>query len=167
MNRRWLILGGVLLALAVTFGLGYVASAEGFEILGLQPAGQVRMAAVSAFDAINTTSTTFIDVPGLSTTFKVAAGKHADVVIQFSGEMNSPSALYMRAIVDGAAANPNNAGSGPQMFWGVGGGATSQTFNFYQFGLGAGSHTVKMQWDGLSGSQFMSYRSMVVLVNIH
>lgn len=134
---------------------------------GLQPKGVMRVAAVSAFDAVNTSSTSYVDLPNLSTSFKVPAGQTADVIIQFSGSMNSPSALYARAVVDGTAADPNNAGNGPQMFWGVGGGATAQAFNFYKFGVGSGGHTVKIQWAGLSGQQFMSYRSLVVFVNLH
>ena len=166
--KRKLLIGSVALFIALaTFALGYVASAAQILPLGLQPAGSVRVGAVSAFNAINTSSTSFVDLPGLATTFTIPAGKHGDVIIQFSGEVNSPSALYVRTVVDSSIADPNNAGNGPQVFWATSGGATTQGFNFYKFGLAAGSHTVKMQWEGLSGSQFMSYRSMIVLVNIH
>ena len=166
MKRKHWIAVAVAAMLLATFAAGYIASAADFGPGKLQPAGSVRVAAVSAFDAINTTSTSFVDLPGLATGIKVPAGKLADVIIQFSGSMNSPSALYVRALVDTAVANPNNLGNGPQMFWGVGGGATAQAFNFYTFGVGPGSHIVKMQWEGLSGQQFMSYRSMIVMVNI-
>ena len=156
--KRKLLIGSAALFIAVAiFGLGYVAFVAAIGPLGLQPSGTVRVGAVSAFNAINTTSTSFVDVPGLTNTFTIASGKKGDLVIQFSGEVNSPSALSVRALVDGSAADPNNAGFGPQIFWGVGGGATTQGFNFYKFGVGSGSHTVKMQWDGLSGSQFMSF----------
>ncbi len=166
--KRKLLIGSIALFIALTtFGLGYAASAAQLLPLGLQPSGTVRVGAVSAFNAINTSSTSFVDLPGLATSFSIPTGKHGDVIIQFSGEVNSPSALYVRTVVDGSVADPNNAGNGPQVFWGVNGGATTQGFNFYKFGLVAGSHTVKLQWRGLSGSQFMSYRSMIVLVNIH
>ena len=167
MKRKLLIASAALFIAVAVFSLGYVASAEGLGALTLQPSGSLRVGAVSATDAINTTSTTFVDVPGLSMTAKIPAGKKGDVIIQFSGEVNSPSATYVRAMVDSTIADPNNAGAGVQIFWGVGGGATAQGFNFYDFGVGPGTHTVKMQWEGLSGSQFMSNRSMVVFVNIH
>jgi hypothetical protein len=167
MNRK-LLIGVAALSIAIAvFSLGYVASAANIGPLGLQPSGTVRVGAVSAFNAINTSSTTFVDVPGLSTTFSIPSGKKGDVIIQFSGEVNSPSAMNVRALVDVSAADPNNAGNGPQIFWGVSGGATTQGFNFYKFGVGSGSHIVKMQWDGDSGSQFMIFRSMIVFVNIH
>ena len=166
--KRKLLIGSIALFIAfTTFALGYVASAAQILPLGLQPAGTVRVGAVSAFDPINTSSTSFVDLPGLTNSFSIPAGKHGDLIIQFSGEVNSPSALYVRALVDGSVADPNNAGNGPQVFWGLGGGATTQGFNFYKFAVAAGAHTVKMQWAGLSGSQFMSYRSMIVVVNIH
>jgi hypothetical protein len=41
-----------------------------------------------------------------------------------------------------------------------------QGFNFQGNVLGAGTHTIKMQWAGLSGQQFMSARSMTVILNL-
>jgi hypothetical protein len=76
--------------------------------------------------------------------------------------MNSPSALYVQAVVDGSVANPGLV----QAFWDQQGGATTQGFNFRGSTLGAGAHTIKMQWAGLSGQQFMSARSMTVLLNL-
>lgn len=166
MKRKLFIGIAVLLIVTATFALGYVASAAGTGPLALQPSGTMRVGAVSATNGINTTSTSFVDVPGLSSSFSIPSLKQGDVVIQFSGEMNSPNQINVRALVDGSLTNPNSFGNGPQLFYGVGGGATAQGFNFYKFGIGPGSHTVKIQWEGFSGQQFMSYRSMVYFVNI-
>lgn len=154
------IIGIVAITTLVTFSAAAVAF--GYVTSGFQPKGTMRVAAVSATNAINTTVTSFTDVPNLNTTVIVPDGKVADIVIEFSGVVNSPDALYVRAMVDSNVASP-----GPvQAFYGVGGGATTQGFNFYRFTVPAGSHRIAIQWDGLGGQQFMSYRSMVVFANI-
>ena len=149
-----LTLGGVVL-----FSQGVHAQALGPLFA---PKGQVRFAYAFDTNAINTSSTTFVDVPSLAATVTIPKRKVADVLILFSGEMNSPSALYVQAAVDGIAADP---GAGVQAFWGVGGGATSQSFNFHSV-IGQGTHTITMQWAGLSGSQFMNMRSMTIILNL-
>lgn len=148
------------LTLGASLGLSSISHALDLGPL-VAPKGQVRFAYASATNPINTTATSFVDLPNLAATVTVPKGKVADVLILFSGEMNSPSALYIQAVIDAFATTP-----GPvQAFWGVGGGATAQGFNFYGV-IGEGTHTIKMQWRGLSGQQFMSVRSMTILLNL-
>lgn len=163
MKTRTLIITSTALLVAVAFMLGLVASAYGLGPETLQPAGKMRVAAVSATNAINTTSTSWVDVPNLSTFITVPDGKVADVVIEFSAMVNSPDAQSVRARIDRSVASP-----GPvQVFYTPGNvGASSHGFNFYKFAIGPGTHTVKMQWSGLGGQQFMSYRSMILFVNL-
>lgn len=151
-----------IIALTVVLTLGIAAVAFSFVPSDLQPKGAMRMAVASASNVINTTSTSFVEVPSLSTNILVPDGKVADVVIEFSGQVNSPDALYVRALVDTTQASP-----GPvQVFYNTGGGATTQGFNFYRLGVPSGSHRISIQWRGLGGQQYMRYRSMIVLVNI-
>jgi hypothetical protein len=128
------------------------------------PAGEVRTAAVTASDPITTTAsfnTGFVPIPGLAVPITIPHGKVADVKILFTGEMNSGDAEYVSAVVDGFQASPGVVQAG----WNFGGGATSQAANFATV-LGEGSHTIEMQWGGLGHQQFMSMRSMTVIVNV-
>lgn len=148
------------LSLGAILGFSHISHAQD---LGPQfaPKGQVRLAYTAAVNPINTTATSFVDLPNLAATVTIPKGKVADVVVLFSGMMNSPSALYVRSVIGAAEASP-----GPfQAFWGVNGGATTQSANFSGF-LGEGTHTIKMQWRGLSGQQFMSIRNMTILLNL-
>jgi hypothetical protein len=159
MYHRRNVVTGILLAVLSLMCLSHGAGAQAL------PSGQARFAYASANNPINTTATFttgFVDVPNLATSITVPAGQVADVLILFSGEMNSPSALYVQAVVDGQVAQPGLV----QAFWDQAGGATTQGFNFRGSVLGAGTHTIKMQWAGLSGQQFMSARSMTVILNL-
>lgn len=85
-------------------------------------------------------------------------------MINFSAEVNTCSAVEVRASVDGVAAAP-----GPvQLQWDLNGGADSHSFTFFDKAVGSGSHTVSMQWAGLTScaQEFMSARSMVITANI-
>ncbi len=127
--------------------------------------GTTRYAMVSAEDAITTQSTSFVDVPGLSSVVHIPSGKVADLIIDFSGEINTCDGTLGRATIDGAAASPSST----QLMWNLNGGAESHAFTFYARGVGSGSHTVTIQWAGVSSCnhQFMSARSMIITANIH
>lgn len=128
------------------------------------PKGEVRVLEVSAANAKNTTSTSFVNVPGLSANVIVPSGKVADLIIEFSGMVNSPDALSTRALVDSTVALP-----GPtQVYYGQGInlGASTHGFNYYLNGVNPGVHRVVIQWSGLGGQQFISYRSMIVIANL-
>lgn len=153
-----------IIALTAILTIGVATAAFGFAPADFQPKGAMYVTAVSATNAINTSSTSYVDVPGLSTRVTIPAGKVGDLVIQLSAEVNSPDGLYARARVDGSNATPGQA----QLYNGinVNKGSSTHGFNYYMFNVGAGLHEIKIQWKGLGGSQFMSNRSMVVFANI-
>ena len=164
MSRKTTLKLVTVIALTAVLTLGIAAIAFGFMPGDFQPKGQVRITEVSATNANNTTSTSFVNIPNLSTTVTVPAGKVADLVIQFSGMVNSPDAVSSRALVDTTVALP-----GPtQLYYGQGVnlGASSLGFNYYLNGVGPGVHRIAIQWSGLGGQQFISYRSMIVIANI-
>ena len=151
---------------AVVFLAGY-AAAGAVAPTFVSPAGTTRYAMVARgpLDGIVTTSSIFVDITGLSVIIGIPSGKHAELIVTFSGEVNTCDAMYVRATVDGAAAAPAYT----QLQWAFGGGADSHSFTFFKKDVGPGSHTVAMQWRGLStcDHQFMDARSMIVTANIH
>lgn len=151
-------------ALVAFLTLGIAAVAFGYLPSDWQPKGTVRLTAVSAANAINTSSTSYVDTPNLSTRVSVPDGKVADIVIQLSAEVNSPDGVYARARVDNTTAFPGAV----QLYNGINQNTGSSThgFNYYVFGVGPGLHEVKIQWKGLGGQEFMSNRSMVVVASI-
>jgi hypothetical protein len=130
------------------------------------PKGEVRMRSIAASDPVTTTAsfnTGFVPIPGFGVIpITIPRGFVADVEILFSGEMNSADAQYVSAVVDGTPTPPGIV----QAFWGVHGGATSQSANFTAF-LTEGNHTLEMQWGGLGGQQFMSARSLTLILSVH
>ncbi len=136
----------------------------------LLPLGTSQYAAVSATVATSTSSLTFVDVPGLSQSFVVPAGKSADVLVFFCGETRSKDSVTLaRAVIAGLGvlAPPfmqiREHTLGAQF--------ESQCANFYRPRVVApatgGPLTVKIQWRGAGGLQEMRNRSMIVVLNIH
>lgn len=149
--------------LAAVFVTGYTVAAQLSP--ALVPAGTVRFGMASASNAVNSTSTTYVNIPGMHVGFVVPSGQHADLIIAFSGEVNSCTAIEVRAVVDGVAASPSET----QLFWPDNIGAQSHSFTFYTTALPSGTHNVFIQWHGLTNcnQQFISNRSLIVTVNDH
>jgi hypothetical protein len=132
------------------------------------PAGVTRYAMVQQGPTATatTTSTSFVNMPGMSVAVAIPSGKAADLIVTFSAMVNSCFAMQVRATVDGSAALPSST----QFFWQAANtGADSRAFTFFQQNVGAGSHTVRIQWAGVTScsSEFVAARSMVVTANIH
>lgn len=165
MRTRFRVGLALVTVVVAVFVAGYAVSAS------LSPsfvsAGSTRYAMKSAgpTDTITTTSTSFVNIAGMSTGVAVPSGKHADLIITFSAMVNTCSAMYVRATIDGAPAAPEYT----QFQWDFSGGADSHSFTFYAKSIGSGSHKVAMQWEGLTNcpQQFMAARSMIVTANIH
>jgi hypothetical protein len=111
----------------------------------------------------------FVDVPGLSQTLTIPAGKTADVMIYFCGETRTKTLMTVRAVVVGS-------GIASPPFMQVreltpAGQLISQCANFYRMKMtppAAGPLTVKIQWHGAGGAlQEMRNRSMILVVNYH
>lgn len=122
--------------------------------------------AVSATNPVRTTADPQnpVDIPNLSTSFTVPAGKTADIVIMFSGSVTPGLATFVRPLIDGAEIQPN--GLTQINFSSTITGGSSHGFNFYKKNVGPGNHLVRMQWAGANGEQLMTSRSMIVLVNV-
>lgn len=158
-------------------GLAFVSVVVAVFVTGYAVAASIAPAFVSAgstryamvargpTDTTTTTSTVFVRISGMSTAVDIPSGKTAELIITFSAMVNTCSAMYVRATVDGVAAGPSYT----QFQWDFSGGADSHSFTFFRKGLGSGSHTVAMQWEGLTNcaQQFMAARSMIVTANIH
>lgn len=157
----------------VTIVVSVVASlAANRAVLAARPesllaAGTVRFAVASATGSVSTTTwTSWVDLPGMAVVFTIPSGKTGDVMVFFCGVASTNSQLDVHAVVGGLLASPGtgarlDSASGP---------AENRCANFYKLGVaGTGSPmTVKMQWTGGSpGTQTMSARSLVVVVNIH
>ena len=150
---------------AAVFVAGYAVAASVVPA-SFVTAGTTRyaMVAVNPSSTTTTTSASFVDMPGMSTSISVPAGRVAEVMIDFSGMVNTCDAMYVRAVIDGSAASPAYT----QFQWNFNGGADSHAFTFVKT-VKAGPHTVKMQWHGLTScsQQFIAARSMIVTANIH
>jgi hypothetical protein len=152
------------LAIGIALGVGATTLAIGPDTKAFRPAGTTRYAWASANDAQNTSSTTMVDMPNMSTTITIPAGKKADLFITFSGAMNTADAGSIRAIIDSSAsvAAPGTV----QVVWNIAGGAAAHGFTFHKV-VGNGDHTVKIQWSTLTSSTFVSDRSLMVTANIY
>jgi len=160
--RVGLALVSVVVALSVA---GYaVAASIASDFVG---SGSTRYAMVAMGPETSTTTTSidFVDIADMSVVVGIPSNKMADLIITFSAEVNTCDAMFVRATIDGTAAAPSYT----QFQWNFSGGADSHSFTFFQKGIGSGSHTVAMQWHGLSTCvwQFMAARSLIVTANIH
>ncbi len=123
-------------------------------------------ASVNSSSPVTTTSSTFVDLPGMSVSVSIPADKTADLFITFSAELNGCGPIDARAIVDTSAsiAAPGAA----LLFSHTGGSAEAHGFTWMRT-VGTGAHTVKIQW--LSGGgcdhAFAGVRSLMVTANVH
>jgi hypothetical protein len=102
----------------------------------------------------------------MSVAITVGAGKHADLFITFSAELNGCGAVYVRAIVDSPA---NVAAPGAALhFSHTGGSAETHGFTWSTL-VAAGAHTVKIQWQDVTGCDhaFAGVRSLLVTANVY
>lgn len=166
-SRSKLILAGILILIASVVLNQAVSAAVPNAFLAT---GTTRYAFVSTAANASTTSTSFVNLPGLSTTIAVPAGKTADVFVLFCGDIVTESFTLVRAVVGGTRASPVEMQVREPPADPLGGGETGCA-NFMRKDVPAGTQTVTMQWRGAGafpGSQQQMFdRSMVVIANIH
>lgn len=164
LHRSKLIVGGVLVVLTSAV-VSYAVSAAVPQ--ALLPAGSSRYAFAGANTGTptSTTSTTFVDLSGLTTTVKIPSGKKGDVFVLFCSETR-PNGDFanVRALIGGVDSMPGETtlreGTSSQP-------EESQCANFARTGVSAGTKTVTIQWRSVGGAEITAYaRSMIVLVNI-
>ena len=96
---------------------------------------------VSGPDVQLTRDGSWVDIPGLTTTF--ATREITDLQISFSAEMNVFKKRFLaRAVVDGAAAMPADVTMEQEDHWSEG----TRAMTFSKLNLPAGTHTVAIQW---------------------
>lgn len=132
-----------------------------------------RQAPVSLFNGVDevvfacTTSTTFVNIPGMSRSFNQGAGAAEEVISMLQGSFNvSPTAAfdtaYVRLLIDNVVQGPGNqvpilSTDGSFLTAAVG-------FNWQSPPLAAGAHTARVQWRTDLGSQLcVDTRSLIVL----
>ena len=154
----------LMISLGVVASLAIAATALGAFVTK----GTTRYAFASATvsSPTTTTSTSFVDMSGMSATVSIPADKTAELFITFSAELNGCGPIYARAIVDSSAniASPGAA----LLFSHTGGSAEAHGFTWMR-SVGTGSHTVKIQWQDVGGCDhdFAGVRSLLVTANIH
>jgi hypothetical protein len=152
-------------ALCATFGfVGFICAA------GDGQAATNRQAPISLFNGVDevvfacTTSTTFVNIPGMSRTFNQGAGAAEEVISMLQGSfslsLNSPfDTAYVRLLIDNVVQGPGN--QVPIMSTD---GTSAVGFNWQSPPLAAGAHTARVQWRTDLGSQVCAdTRSLIVL----
>jgi len=118
----------------------------------------------AADGAVPTASSTFVDVPDMSVTFKIPAETPRSCVrVEFSAFAYAPGTelMFLRAFLDGTTVGlpgevqfESNAGTY----------ATARAFNFLFTNVKAGTHTITMQYlnGGTAGNVYLHARDMFV-----
>lgn len=109
-----------------------------------------------------TSSTTWTDIPGMTTTLKTR--RSADLVMMYSSEIiTTATNVRVRVLVDNKVANP-----GDVYFVYRPGDDQTHSFNFYKRNIARGSHTIRVQWrtsGGPGAEATANYRSLIVMAN--
>lgn len=147
-----------------------------FALLGLFAAAAEseaasRSAPVSQFSGVDavvfacTTSTSFVNIPGLNRSFTVSAGAAEEVVTMLQGAFSlsrvSLDTAYVRLLIDNVVQGP-----GDQVpikgFDDLGG--STHGFNWQSPPLAPGTHTARVQWRTDQGSNLcVDARSLIIL----
>ena len=145
-SRSKLIVAGILILVASVVLNQAVSAAVPNAFLAT---GTTRYAFVSTAANASTISTSFVNLPGLSTTIAVPAGKTADVFVLFCGDMVTESYTFVRALVGGNRASPVEMLIREPPAAPLGGGETGCA-NFLKKDVPAGTQTVD---DAVAGIQ--------------
>lgn len=113
-----------------------------------------------------TTSTSFVNVPGMSRTVTIPGTTKTCVEVQYTATVFSPGdeLIYVRATRDGVACLPGEAQfEGDSDEDGDGSWARAHAFNFICTGVTPGAHTFRIQWRSFFGGTVSTHwRTMVV-----
>ncbi|RIK87888.1 MAG: hypothetical protein DCC67_01305 [Planctomycetota bacterium] len=139
-------------------GTGRVYDSSLAVVAGAAAGGDAVVAGVSLQRApVETTSTSYVDVPGMSTS--VTTEQAGNLAITFSAEWASVTAgkrMFVQAVVDGAAVSDVAFAYDESL--------QTRSFTFLREGLAPGRHTVKVQWAMDSGGTGRIYDSSLVAV---
>jgi hypothetical protein len=167
-----LLVALVMLPLAPAFAQGGVAAgaAPGPATLFT---GSCKKAATIDFAAADdtgysTTSTSFVDVPGMSVTFNLGGVATSCVKVEYSATVFAATAgtarMFVQAVRDGVPCVPADVPfAGDDDTDGDGRWPNARAFNFVCTGVTPGIHTIKIQWRSQDGGSISTdKRSMFV-----
>jgi len=141
------------------------------SVCGDATAATQRSAPISKFSGIDdvvfacTTSTTFVNIPGLSRSFTLGAGAAEEVVAMLQGSFSlnrqGSDTAFVRLLIDNVVQGPGD--QVPIKGIDDSGGST-HGFNWQSKVLSPGTHTVRVQWRTDLGSNLcVDARSLIVL----
>jgi hypothetical protein len=140
--------------------------------VGEGQAATTKSAPVGKFSGVDeivfdcTSSTTFVNIPGLSRTFGHGAGAAEEVVVMLQGAFSwnsvSPNdTAYVRLLIDNQVQGPGDQVPLKSV---DGFGSGTHGFNWQSKALTPGTHSVRVQWRSDLGSQLcVDARSLIVL----
>ena len=163
LNRITLVIASAALIMST---LAVIPRASAAVPDSLRPLGVTRYAFAAGTGTIDTASSTYVPVTGLTQSIVIPSGKRGDVFVFFCafGQVGSaPSTLSVRAMQGGSV-----MGGGLLETYSVPEGET-RCANFYKLNVGAGTKNVHMEYSLVSGigPVYLSSRHMIVVVNIH
>jgi hypothetical protein len=135
---------------------------------GVQVNGAIgHFSSQNATDTQCTTSTSFVDIPGMSVTFTIGGTARQTVLALFQGEWFNNDRALARIVVNGfVVPGPGDNLSPVAMDSGNdAGGSVDETngFNFITNALKPGVKTLKVQWASVGGHQIcVDERSLIV-----
>jgi len=139
------------------------ASKPGVQVNG--PIG--HFSSQNATDTQCTTSTSFVDMPGMSVTFTISGKTSQTVLALFQGEWFNSDRALARILVNGTVQpGPGDSASPIALDSGNDAGASvdeTNGFNFITKLLKPGVKTLKVQWASVGGKQIcVDERSLIV-----
>jgi hypothetical protein len=108
-------------------------------------------------DLVSTTSPSFVDLPGASTSVTVPAGSTATLILTFSGEAFclSNTGCSLRILVNGNEASPIVGEDA--LFDGIDDSYEAHSIQRVVTGVAAGTHTVTVQWASLDSGGTLEF----------
>lgn len=128
---------------------------------GVQTSGGItRFTAIDATEDICTSSTSYVNMPGMVVNFNKT--ESSPVIVMFQGEWATKGRALLRLVIDNIVQPGPGDDTSPFSVHELSSYATNG-FNFISRRLQPGAHTARIQWAALSGSVCVDERSMVVL----
>jgi hypothetical protein len=116
----------------------------------------------------STTSTSYVDVPGMSSTFTEGGTVTRCVTVEYTAFVfaaEGDNLMFVRALLDGVTvASPSetqfdgDSDEDGDFQW-----ARSHAFNFVFPSVAPGSHTIKIQWRSLDGGTIFTHRRTLLV----
>jgi hypothetical protein len=108
----------------------------------------------------STTSDAWADVPGLTATVGTVANSNLKITFTAEASTSGSERMFVRTLIDGQPAVPSD------VLFVAGTDIVSRSFTFIERSLGAGVHTVQIQWSvDTGGTAYVGDRTLAVLTS--